>query len=131
MMRKYLAPLLLPATLIWACSKPPRPEDAAAKAAKEYYTLLIKGRYSEYVSGIAGTDSIPDSYREQLTVNAEQFVAMQKSNHGGIVDISVADAVADTARHSASVFLMLHFADSLKEEVVVPMAHRNGRWMMR
>lgn len=107
------------------------PADRAARAAKEYYDHLVAGRYADYLAGRVGTDSIPETYREQLLVNARQFMAQQTKEHGGISEIRVVRAEADSAGLSANVFLLFCFGDSVKEEVVVPMVASGERWMMR
>lgn len=109
----------------------PEPEELAARAAREYYGHLAAGRYDDYLAGVAGTDSIPASYREQLLVNAKQFMALQTKVHHGIGDIQVVRASADSSGRYAEVFLLLCFGDSAKEEIVVPMVDKGGRWMMR
>lgn len=109
----------------------PAPNELAAHTAKEYYDHLLAGRYDEYLAGVSGTDSIPASYREQLLVNARQFMAQQQKEHGGISEVRVVRAVADSLGRHADVYLMLCFGDSAKEEVVVPMVSDGNRWMMR
>lgn len=112
-------------------NKGPKPDELASKAAEEYYGHLVAGRYEEYLSGMVGLDSIPESYREQLSVNTKQFMATQQKEHNGIKDFNVVRAVADSSGHRVDVFIMLCFGDSVKEEIVVPMIERDGRWMMR
>lgn len=123
--------LLLSLFLLTACSEERREDDAAAKAAKEYYDHLFGGRYIEYVSGFADTDSLPPSYREQLVVNAKQFVAQQKEAHGDVCDIRIVTSKTDSVAGRTDAFLLLAFADSAKEEIVVPMVERGGRWVMK
>lgn len=127
-------PFLLIALLAVAVSckeEKPSPEELASRAAKEYYEHLAAGRYAEYLSGMAGTDSIPATYREQLLVNAKQFVARQQADHGGISEVRALNVVTDSVARRTDVFLLLCFGDSVKEEVVVPMVERDGRWLMR
>lgn len=106
-------------------------EDYAAKAAKDYYDNLVAGRYIDYVNGIADGDSLPPSYKEQLLVNAKQFMAQQKEEHGGIVDVRTISSQVDSLHGRTDVFLLICFADSTKEEVVVPMVEHGGVWKMK
>jgi len=120
-------------TLLFVCScgEEKRDDNVAAQAAKEYYDHLIAGRYVEYLDGIADIDSLPPSYREQLLANAKQFMAHQKKEHDGIVEARVVSVRTDSVTKRTDAFLMLCFGDSAKEEVVVPMVERDGRWLMK
>lgn len=123
--------LALSVLLSCACSREKQEDNAAAKAAKEYYDYLLAGRYADYVDGFADADSLPPSYREQLLANAKQFMAQQKAEHGGIAEVGVVSVKTDSTTMQTSAFLMLCFGDSTREEVVVPMTERGGRWLMR
>lgn len=109
----------------------PEPEDLAAHMAKAYYDSLLQGRYDAFVDGTLQPSAIPEGYRRQLTDNAKMFIAQQQDEHGGIDSVSIASARADTAQHTASVFLQLHFGDKTTEEVLVPMVQHDGAWYMR
>ena len=119
------------ALLAVACSSGPDPGEVAAQAAKEYYTQLLAGKYEHYVDGFYRPDSIPVSYRRQLIDNAKMFVGQQKAERRGILDVRVVNAVADTTKRSANVFLIFAYGDSTSEEVVVPMVLHRGVWYMR
>jgi hypothetical protein len=119
------------ALLAVACSSGPDPGEVAAQAAKEYYTQLLAGKYEHYVDGFYRPDSIPASYRRQLIDNAKMFVGQQKAERRGILDVRVVNAVADTTKRSANVFLIFAYGDSTSEEVVVPMVQHRGVWYMR
>lgn len=119
------------ALLAVACSSGPDPGEVAAQAAKEYYTQLLAGKYEHYVDGFYRPDSIPASYRRQLIDNAKMFVGQQKAERRGILDVRVVNAVADTVKRSANVFLIFAYGDSTNEEVVVPMVQHRGVWYMR
>lgn len=119
------------ALLAVACSSGPDPGEVAAQAAKEYYTQLLAGKYEHYVDGFYRPDSIPASYRRQLIDNAKMFVGQQKDERRGILDVRVVNAVTDTTKRSANVFLIFAYGDSTSEEVVVPMVQHRGVWYMR
>ena len=119
------------ALLAVACSSGPDPGEVAAQAAKEYYTQLLAGKYEHYVDDFYRPDSIPASYRRQLIDNAKMFVGQQKDERRGILDVRVVNAVADTTKRSANVFLIFAYGDSTSEEVVVPMVQHRGVWYMR
>ena len=119
------------AALMAACREEPKPEQLAAKAAEEAYGHLVGGRYADYLALVAGTDSLPADYREQLLANAKQFVAWQEKEHGGIDSVRVLRAVADTAARRADVYLLLCFGDSTREEVLVPLIGGPERWRLK
>lgn len=105
--------------------------DKAAEAAKGYYSSLVEGRYTDYVNGFSNAEGLPPSYVEQLVVNAKQFMAQQKEEHGGIKEVRTVSSRVDSLQGKTDVFLLFCYADSTQEEVVVPMVERNGVWMMK
>ena len=110
----------------------PSAEDAVMQQAQQYYQSLLKGEYDAFLSGIDGADSLPADYREQLMANTCQFVDVQQQQRGGMVSVEAIRAVIDsTATTHADAFLLICFGDSTREEVVVPMVERQGKWLMR
>lgn len=109
----------------------PSREDYAAKAAKEYYDSLLAGGYAFFSAGFVGTDSLPPHYREQLVVNAKQYILEQKKQHQGINGVNIVTAKTDSVTKVTNVFLTLCFGDSVNEEIVVPMVEDNGVWRMK
>ena len=107
------------------------PEEAASLAAKGFYRHLAEGACEQFLEGKAGSDSLPELYREQLLISYRQFLAQQQKLHQGIIDVSVSNARRDTLTNYVSVFLMLKFGDDTSEEIVVPMVEHNGRWRMK
>lgn len=106
-------------------------EEIAAKAAKQYYDSLLVGGYAYFASGFIGTDSLPPHYKEQLLVNAKQYILGQKKQHNGIVDVRIVSAKTDSVTKVTNVFLTLCFCDSVNEEIVVPMIEEYGLWKMK
>lgn len=131
----YILIAIVVAVLGGCTDNNPRPEELAMNAAKVYYDQLAHGDYASFVAGTDGYDSIPDGFREQLEVNMKQFMAEIYSDHKGIASIEMVDATADTLMATAdayvSVRLRLCFADSTKEQIVVPMIERDGIWKMK
>ena len=116
-----------------SCSpaKPQNPNELAVRAAKVYYDYLIAGNFEAYVDGFYRPDSIPGSYREQLIVNAKQYMAGMRTRHSGVSDIVVTRAETDTLGDYTNVFMLITFADSIREEIVVPMVKRGNEWKMK
>lgn len=127
---KHLLFIVLVFLALCACSSP-TPEEMASLAAKGYYEHLLKGEYDKFLDGKAGSDSLPEAYREQLLAGYKQFLSQQNSLHNGINEIRVINARRDTMLNYTNVFLMLCFGDSTNEQVSVPMIEHYGRWRMK
>lgn len=127
---KHLLFIVLVFLALCACSSP-TPEEMASLAAKGYYEHLLKGEYDKFLEGKAGSDSLPEAYREQLIAGYKQFLSQQNNLHNGINEIRVINAKRDTILNYTNVFLMLCFGDSTNEQVSVPMIEYNGSWRMR
>ena len=125
-----LAYLVLSVLLLTACGSASR-EELASLAAKGYYEHLIHGEYDRFLEGRMMADSLPDDYRSQLLDGYHQFITQQKKLRGGINEVRISRAFTDSTQNYTSVLLMLCYADSTYEEVVVPMVERNGRWRMK
>ena len=107
-------------------------------AAKGYYDHLIHGEYEQFYEGLdqrtlpdGTTLSDDDAYRSQMLDNLRQFMAQQAQAHRGVLEVRVSNATTDTVQQLTNVFLVLCFADSTNEEVVVPMVERHGAWRMK
>ena len=132
-MRHILIFIAVVMSLFTSCGgdQGPSREDFAAKAAKAYYDSLLAGGYGYFSSGFIGTDSLPPHYREQLLVNAKQYILGQKKLHNGINGVKIVTAKTDSVTNVTNVFLMLCFGDSVNEEIVVPMLEEKGVWKMK
>ena len=123
----------------FSCSDGQKADDAAARAAKGYYDTLFAKDYACFVRGMYLPDTIPPGYREQLEANASMFVGRMENEHRGVNGVKILRFVNDTVVSAdkeshvriSDVFLVLHFGDSLNEEIVVPMIFHKGRWLMR
>ena len=82
--------------LFFSCSDRQKPDDAAARAAKEYYDSLFAGNYACFVRGMYLPDTIPGNYREQLEANASMFVGRMDEEHHGVSSVDVIRFVNDT-----------------------------------
>ncbi len=115
-----------------SCKKEsPTPSYFAGVAAKGYYDLLIEGKCKEFVDGYNCSSRLPDSYQNQMLLNAQMFLEQQQEEHKGLSDVKVLNAKADTAHHVADVFLQVIYGDSTREQIVVPMVEVGGKWKMR
>ena len=141
MMQKVRTVVFLPfyffTFLLFSCGSATK-EELASLAAKGYYDHLIHGEYEQFYEGLDHR-TLPDgtalsdeaAYRSQMLDNLRQFMAHQAQAHRGVLEVRVSNATTDTVQQLTNVFLVLCFADSTNEEVVVPMVERNGAWRMK
>ena len=113
-------------------------EELASLAAKGYYDHLIHGEYEQFYEGmdqrtLSDGTALSDeaAYRSQMLDNLRQFMARQAQEHRGVLEVRVSNATTDTVQQLTNVFLVLCFADSTNEEIVVPMVERQGTWRMK
>ncbi len=129
---KHLSVLcLLCLCLFAACQQHPHPEELALQAAKGYYVELLSGNCEAFLDGKAVADSFPPDYRSQMLQVCRSFLDEQQENHGGLSHVTAERAVRDTTLHLTHAFLLLHFADSTREEITVPMVEVGGQWKMK
>lgn len=130
-MKKLALLFLLLVSFTSAChrDKDAITHERVRQVAEQYFSYLVDGKYDKYVEGMVDADSMPDRYRSQLADMVAQFVALQKSNHGGLAfACAMADSLPDSIH--AHVFLDVHFADSTVERIGMPLRYQNGRWKM-
>lgn len=128
-MKKFLG--LAAALTMTACtSQGPNPNEVAAEAAQQYYHYLLQGNYAAFVDGHFQQDSIPSTYRSQLIDNAKMFMAQQKEEHGGLKEVTKIGAEVDTLKRSGRAFLQLHYGDSTRTKIVVPLVYFKGIWYL-
>ena len=134
-MRKFAVIVLL--AVLAACDSATK-EELASLAAKGYYDHLIHGEYEQFYEGmdqrtLSDGTALSDEavYRSQMLDNLRQFMARQAQEHRGVLEVRVSNATTDTVQQLTNVFLVLCFADSTNEEIVVPMVERHGAWRMK
>ena len=134
-MRKFAVIVLL--AVLAACGSATK-EELASLAAKGYYDHLIHGEYEQFYEGmdqrtLSDGTALSDeaAYRSQMLDNLRQFMARQAQEHRGVLEVRVSNATTDTVQQLTNVFLVLCFADSTNEEIVVPMVERDGAWRMK
>ena len=134
-MRKFAVIVLL--AVLAACGSATK-EELASLAAKGYYDHLIHGEYEQFYEGmdqrtLSDGTALSDEavYRSQMLDNLRQFMARQAQEHRGVLEVRVSNATTDTVQQLTNVFLVLCFADSTNEEIVVPMVERDGAWRMK
>lgn len=124
-----------------ACSPEIKQEERVMATAQKYYEHLANGDYNSFVDGIVNSqDTLPANYREQLVLNAKMYMERMQNEHQGIKSVKAIRAHVDTIKAhnsdeiesiTARAFLSLGFADSTKEEILVPMVLKNDVWYLR
>ena len=124
-----------------ACSSDVRQEERAMITAQKYYEQLVAGHYEGFVEGtMISQDTLPAGYKEQLVLNAKMYVERTQNEHQGIRSVKAMRAQVDTLKANnsdeivaitARAFVALGFADSTKEEILVPMVLKNDVWYLR
>ena len=145
-MRKHLAffGFFISFMILAACSSEVSQEKRALTTAQKYYEQLVAGDYNSFVEGsLMGQDSVPEVYKSQMLLNAQMFMERMQTEHRGIKSVKPLRATVDTIKLRvanepeavkeivAQAYLSLGFADSTKEEIVVPMVLKNDIWYLR
>lgn len=104
--------------------------ESVQQAAQRYYTFYTQGKAKQYVEGMAGADMFPEDYKEQMQ-NVITQAAKELAKKGGVVRVEALSDSLYAADSTAYVFLDLVFADSIHEQVGVPMAFERGRWRVK
>lgn len=124
-----------------ACSSDVNQEERAMTTAQKYYEQLVAGDYEGFVEGTVNSqDSLPAGYKEQLVLNAKMYIERMQNEHKGIRSVKAMRAQVDTLKAhnsdeieavTARAFVSLGFADSTKEEILVPMVLKDDVWYLR
>lgn len=103
------------------------PEDVAISC----YEALAKKDYNAYVSAMHSYDSIPDAYKQRQIVLLKQYIDAINKNYGGIVGIEVSKAKTKKYKDAAEIYIILHFKNKQKEEILVSLMRENNQWKLR
>lgn len=123
-----VAALALCVMLPAACGCRQTEHEAVRAAAQQYYGLLLAGDYEAFVSAMAGTDSLPLSYRSQMVDMVAQHAAEMQEKGGLAKVVATRDSLLDSV---AYVFLDVTFGDSTVEQVGLKMVREGDCWKMR
>ena len=104
--------------------------ESARKAARHFYTLYTQGNAQQYVEGMAGAESFPADYKEQMQ-NVIAQSAQELNRKGGVVRVEALSDTLFVADSTAYVYLDLLFTDSVHEQVGLPMVFQKGSWRMK
>ena len=131
---KKAAYILLTLMLVLSCSEGGRDlsqfsSDGARSAAEYFYELLAKGQSQAYVDNMQESASMDTAKYSQFVDLMEQFLHEEKELRGGILSARAErDTMVDTI---SMVYLNVHFGDSTREEIMLPVVYTRGRWWIR
>ncbi len=116
-----------------ACAdKPERDYHGEMQAAADhYYTLLMDGRYEDFVDGLYSPDSLPEDYRSQLVDAVAQFRINETQRRGGLVGYEVVGDSLAADSCNGYVIIKLLFGDETSEETILPLYDDAGVWKMK
>lgn len=119
--------LLYAALLFAACSTAPSEPAIVAEAA---YEALIAGQWEQYLSLTSTGDSLPRDIRQERIDMLREYMSIEQTLRGGM---TAAKALRDTLvdDDNAFVFMELQWADSTKEEIMLPMVRVGDVWRIR
>lgn len=104
--------------------------ESVRQAAERYYTFFIQGDAKRFVEGIADSPSFSEDYSRQMQSVVAQ-AAKELARKGGVVRVEALSDSLYTTDSTAYVFLDLVFADSIHEQVGLPMIFQNSKWRMK
>jgi hypothetical protein len=128
----FLIPYL--SIVFFSCSSPSPEEVARADAmvaAQHGYDLLLEGDYEGFSYCHAGMERCPASYRQQMVDAYKMYIDRERRAHKGISHAKATRAEMDSTLNLMQVFMLLTFADSTQEEIVVPVVQHEGQWKLR
>ena len=131
---KKAAYFLLTLMLVLSCSEGGRDlsqfsSDGARSAAEYFYELLANGQSQAYVDNMQESASMDTAKYSQFVDLMEQFLHEEKELRGGILSARAErDTMVDTV---SMVYLNVHFGDSTREEIMLPVVYTRGRWWIR
>ncbi len=106
-------------------------KKAAQETVEASYQALLDSQYDRFLSYRAGSETLPDDYREQLITSYKQSMAIQQEEHGGIKSFQVSNVQIDSLQNLVQVFVMLNYADNVQEEILVPVVKSGEEWKMK
>ena len=104
--------------------------ESVQQAAQRYYTYFVNGDAKHYVEGMADSQTFPEDYTRQMQDVIVQ-AAKELARKGEVVSVEALSDSLYAADSTAYVFLDLVFADSVHEQVGVPMVFQKSKWRVK
>lgn len=105
-------------------------DESVRQAAQRYYTYFINGDAKQYVEGMADSQNFTEDYSMQMQ-DVITHASKELSKRGRIVRVEALSDSLYTADSTAYVYLDLVYADSVHEQIGVPMAFLQGCWRIK
>ena len=90
--------------------------------------MLIRGDYKGFVQGYADAEDMPEDFRSQLEDATAQFMAKDDTRSLCRVEATGDSLYEDS---TAYVMLLLHFSDSTREQIGLPLVLQEDGWKMK
>ena len=104
--------------------------ESVQQAAQRYYTYFVNGDAKQFVEGMADSQTFPEDYTRQMQDVIAQ-AAKELDRKGEVVRVEALSDSLYAADSTAYVFLDLVFADSVHEQVGVPMVFQKSKWRVK
>ncbi len=104
--------------------------ESVQQAAQRYYTYFVNGDAKQFVEGMADSQTFPEDYTRQMQDVIAQ-AAKELARKGEVVRVEALSDSLYAADSTAYVFLDLVFADSVHEQVGVPMVFEKSKWRVK
>ncbi len=135
MPKKGIKGILLSTTIFFVailiCSCGDKEEIEIGKVAVSYVDSLYSGDFDGAVLNTAGTSEASPQYREHLALLYRNTVDNNLNEHGALAKTECYGVKEDKEHHCADVYLRLTFADSTKQDILLPMEEHSGQWLMK
>ncbi|MBQ7526154.1 MAG: hypothetical protein IJT11_00305 [Bacteroidaceae bacterium] len=124
----FFHPFILSFFILSSCSHGLMTHEAVQKAAEEYYAMLIRGDYEGYVDGFADSEALPEDYKKEMVILMRQFM-----EEGVMANLRSVTAIRDSIAEDSTAYaiLQLHFNDSTREQIELPLVLKEGKWRMQ
>ncbi len=134
-MSHRIVPLLLLIVTGIVCACQPEPSlnrfdsPSARFAAQTYYQYLVDDDYEAYVGAMNLPDSLTPRLRTFWVETMAQYAHALRENKGQVLQVqAVSDSLGEA---QAQVFLDVMYADSVVEQISLPLVFRDGRWRIK
>lgn len=115
--------------LVYSCGK--KEEQEIGKLAVGYVESLYGGDFNGAVNHTAGADEASRQYREHLALLYQNVVDSNLVAHGALTKTECYRVKEDKEHHYADVYVRLTFADSTRQDILLPMEEHSGQWMVK
>lgn len=132
---RRLKSIIIPVAVVVAgmlvCSCGKKEEQEIGKLAVGYVESLYGGDFNGAVSHTAGANEASSQYREHLALLYQNMVGSNLVAHGALTKTECYRVKEDKEHHYADAYVRLTFADSTRQDILLPMEEHSGQWMVK